>query len=192
MKTPPGFPHKDLSWLGGLIAIRAPLKDVKSLISVTPKQRIRDTQGFQSAGSDFTLLWWEKFEPDFAKHLSQVMQTMVAYLWDEDTSGWFGYSIFQDGMEKEVYEFGMNYDDEFEELAEELGEDMPSPEKRGEGWDVFVSEEGQDYQFRSTLTTSETEAEISQGLEFVNTRFQVLGIPIPRHFPKEQELFTFQ
>jgi len=191
MKTPPGFPHKDLSWLGGLIAIRAPLADVKTLISNTPKQRIRETRGFQLTGSDFTLLWWEKCEPDFAKHLSQAMQTMVAYLWDEDTSGWFGYSIFQDGMEKEVFEFGMNYDDEFEELAEELGEDMPTPEKRGAGWDVFVSEEGQDYQFRSTLTT-ETEAEISHGLEFVDTRFQALGVPIPPDFPKDQELFAFQ
>lgn len=160
------------------------------MTSTKPKERTRDTQGFQLDGSDFTLLGWEKCEPDFAKHLSKKLKTTAAYLWDEDTSGWFGYSIFKDGVEVEVFQYGANYEEEFGEFAEELGEALPSPAKRKKGWDVFVSKGGEDFQFRSKLTKT-TEKEICKRLGFVDARFKALGIPIPRDFPEDQEVFSF-
>src|SRR5689334_19044197 len=106
MKTRPGFPHKDISWLCGLIAIAAPMTRIRSLTSAKPNARTRDTEGFQLDGSDFTLLAWEKCEPDFAQQLSKKLKTTAAYLWDEDTSGWTGYSIFKDGVEVEAFQHG--------------------------------------------------------------------------------------
>lgn len=190
MKPEPGFPHKDISWLIGLIAVRAPLASVKALTSTKPKERTRDTQGFQLDGSDYTLLGWEKCEPDFAKQISKRLMTTVAYLWDEDTSGWFGYAVFKDGVELEAFQYGANYEDELEDFAEELGEALPSPDERKAGWDVFVSKDGEDFQFRSTLAKA-AENEVCKRLGFVDMRFKALGIPIPRDFPEKQEGFSF-
>lgn len=190
MKDRPGFPHKDISWLIGLIAVRAPIEKVKALTSAKPKERTRDARGFQPSGSDYTLFGWEKCEPDFAKRLSKKLKTTVVYLWDEDTSGWFGYSVFKDGAEIEAYQFGANYEDELGEFAEELGDVLPSPANRKKGWDVFVSKKGEDFQFRSKLTKA-SEKEVCKRLGFVDARFKALGIPIPRNFPKDQEVFPF-
>jgi hypothetical protein len=190
MKSRPGFPHKDISWLVGLIAIRAPLSTIRRLSSSTPKARTRDTTGFQLADSKFTLLGWQKCEPDFAKQISKKLKTMVVYLWDEDTSGWFGYSVFENGAEVEAFQYGANYEDELGEFAEELGEALPTPAKRKKGWDLFVSKDGEDFQFRSKLVKV-TEKELRKRLQFVDARFNKLGVPIPRDFPKEQEAFSF-
>jgi hypothetical protein len=190
MKAKFGFPHKDTSWLLGLIAIRAPLARVKALTGTKPKGRTRDTKGFELAGSGYTLLGWEKCEPILPKLISKKLKTSVAYLWDEDTSGWFGYSIFKDGVEVEVFQFGANYVDELGEFAEELGEALPSDDQRKKGWDIFVSRDGEDFQFRSKLTKV-TEKDVRKRLRFVDMRFRALRIPIPRDFPEEQEVFSF-
>lgn len=145
MKSQSGFPHKDISWLFGLIAVRAPLADIKALATTKPKERTRDSHAFQLEGSDFSLLSWEKCEPEFSKWLSKKLKTTVAYLWDEDTSGWFGYSVFKNGAEVEAFQFGANYEDELGEFAEELGESTPTAKKRQKGWDVFVVEDGEDF-----------------------------------------------
>ena len=189
MKSQPGFPHKDISWLFGLIAVRAPLTDIKALATTKPNERTRDSHAFQLDGSDFSLLSWEKCEPEFSKWLSKKLKTTVAYLWDEDTSGWFGYSIFKNGAEVEAFQFGANYEDELGEFAEELGESM-SPKKRQEGWDVFVVEDGEDFQFRSKLVKV-TKKDLLKGLTFVDSRFKTLGIPIPRNFPKDQAVISW-
>jgi|SRR6266850_3598920 len=190
MKTRPGFPHKDISWLFGLIAIEAPLASIKALASRKPNTRTRDTQGFELDGSGYTLLAWEKCEPDFAQQLSKKLRTTAAYLWDEDTSGWFGYSIFKDGAEIEAFQYGMNYADELDEFAEELGDALPTPAKRKKGWDVSVAKEGDDFQFRSKLIKPAGK-ELCKGLKFVDERFKALGIPIPKTFPEEQEPLSF-
>jgi len=190
MKTRPGFPHKDISWLCGLIAIRAPLANIKTLTSRKPSARRRETQGFELEGTGFTLLAWEKCEPDFAQQLSKKFKTTAAYLWDEDTSGWFGYSIFKDGTELEAFQCGANCDEELAEFAEELGDAMPAHAKRKKGWDVAVSHDGEDFQFRSKLAKAAGK-ELSKGLGFVDARFKALGIPIPKNFPEEQEPLSF-
>ena len=141
-------------------------------------------------GSDFSLLSWQKCEPEFSKWLSKKLKTTVAYLWDEDTSGWFGYSIFKDGAEVEAFQLGANYEEELGEFAEEMGEAMPSPEKRAKGWDVFVNEDGEDFQFRSKLVKV-TKKDLLMGLKFVDARFKAVGIPIPRDFPKKQEVISW-
>ena len=190
MKTPPGFPHKDISWLFGLIAIQAPLAGIKALAKPKPGPRTRDTEGFQLKHSNFTLLAWEKCEPAFAQQLSKKLKTTAAYLWDEDTSGWFGYSIFKNGAEIEAFQYGMNYTDEVEEFAEELGDALPTPAKRKKGWDVAVTKNGDDYQFRSKLIKP-VGKELCRGLKFVDERFKALGIPIPKTFPDKQEPLHF-
>ena len=186
MKIPPGFPHKDISWLYGLIAIQAPLASLQALTSPKPSARSRGTQGFQLDGSDYTMLAWEKCEPEFAQQLSKELETTAAYLWDEDTSGWFGYSIFKNGTELEVFEFGVN-SDEFE-----LGESSPVRAKRKKGWDVAVSKDGEDFQFRSKLVKPAGK-DLCNGLGFVDTRFKALGISIPKekNFPNQQEPLFF-
>jgi len=190
MKSQPGFPHKDVSWLFGLIAVRAPLAGLKALAGTKPKQPTRDTHALQLKGSDYTLLTWEKCEPEFSKWLSKKLKTTVAYLWDEDTSGWFGYSIFKDGAEQEAFQFGANYEDELGEFAEELGDAMPTRAKRAKGWDLFVTEEGEDFQFRSKLVKV-TKKDLVKRLTFVDARFKKVGIPIPNDFPKKQEIISW-
>jgi len=190
MKSKPGFPHKDISWLFGLIAVRAPLAEVKALAAAKPKERTRESHAFQMDDSDYSLLSWDKCEPEFSKWFSKKLKTTVAYLWDEDTSGWFGYSIFKDGAEVEVFQYGANYEDELGEFAEELGESMPTLKKRQKGWDVFVTENGEDFQFRSKLVKVQKK-DLLKGLSFVDTRFKTLGIPIPRDFPKDQEVISW-
>src|SRR5258705_11332747 len=96
MKTPPGFPHKDISWLHGLIAIQASMRSIKALASRKATTRTRETQGFELDGAGYTLLAWEKCEPDFAQQLSKKLKTTAAYLCDEYTSGWFGHSILNE------------------------------------------------------------------------------------------------
>lgn len=166
------------------------MADIKALAPTKSKERTRDSHACQMDGSDFSLLSWEKCEPEFPNWLSKKLKTTVAYLWDEDTSGWFGYSVFKDGAEVESFQFGANYEDELGEFAEELGESAPTLEKRQKGWDTFVSENGEDFQFRSTLVKA-TKADLLKGLGFVDTRFKALGIPIPRDFPKDQEVISW-
>lgn len=187
MKAKPGFPHRDVSWLFGLIAVRASLADVKALTTANPKQKAGECHAFEIKDSDFCFLSWNKCEPNFAQWLSKKLKTTVAYLWDEDTSGWFGYSIFSKGVEAEAFQFGANYEDELGEFAEELGDSMPTPEKRKEGWDVFATKGGEDFQFRSTVGTA-NENDLIKGLSFVDNRFKALGISIPKSFPKKQEV----
>ena len=189
MKSKPGFPHKDVSWLFGLIAVRSPLTDIKALSAAKPKQKTRECSAFQTKDSDFSLLSWEKCEPKFSQWLSKKLKTTVAYLWDEDTSGWFGYSIFSNGVEREAFQFGDNYEGELGEFAEELGDSMPTPEKKKEGWDVFATKDGVDFQFRSKVTTVK-ETDLLKGLAFVDSRFKALGISIPKDFPKKQEVIS--
>lgn len=190
MKATPGFPHKDISWLFGLIAVRAPISDVRKVAGEQTKGTRLDSHAFELDGGGYTLLSWDKCEPELAKWLSNRLMTTVAYLWDEDTSGWFGYSVFKEGAELEVFQFGANYEDELQEFAEELGDDMPTQDKRKEGWDAFVSHDGEDIQFRSTLTKA-TDEELLKGLKFVDARFKAIGIPVPRDFPKDQEVISF-
>src|SRR5262245_61634028 len=102
-RAQPGFPHKDTSWLLGLIAVRAPLIKVRQLAAAQSKPNTRQSYAFQIG--DDTLLSWVKCEPDLAKWLSKKLKTTAAYVWDEDTSGWFGYSIFKGGTEMEVFQF---------------------------------------------------------------------------------------
>ena len=116
---------------------------IKALAKTKSKQRNSESHAFQLEDSDYSMLSWQKCEPDLSKWLSKKLKTTVAYLWDEDTSGWFGYSIFEDGTEVEVFQFGANYEDELGEFAEEMGESMPTIEDRQKGWDTFVSEKGQ-------------------------------------------------
>lgn len=182
-KAAPGFPHKDTSWLFGLIAVRAPLVRVKALAPIKAKGEMRDSRAFQTASSDYTMLSWDKCEPDLSKWLSRKLKTTVAYIWDEDTSGWFGYSIFENGTEVEAFQFGANYEDD-------LGESMPSRKKRQNGWDTFVSERGEDFQFRSRLVKA-TKKDLLEGLTFVDRRFKALDIPIPRDFPRAQEAISW-
>jgi len=179
----PGFPHKDTSWLFGLIAVQAPLAKIAALAAMPAKGPVRESHAFQSANSEYTMLSWDKCEPGLSKSLSKKLRTTVAYLWDEDTSGWFGYSVFRNGAELEVFQFGANYE-------EELGDAMPSRENRQKGWDAFVSENGEDFQFRSKLMKA-TKKDLLQGLSFVDKRFKSLGIPIPRDFPKNQEVISW-
>jgi len=190
MKARPGFPHEDTSWLFGLIAVHAPIAEVRKVAGDQSKVAKRDSHAFELDGSDYTVLSWDKCKPELAQWLSKRLRTMVGYVWDEDTSGWFGYSVFKDGEELEVFQYGANFEDELEEFAEELGDDMPTQEMRSEGWDVFVCQEGEDFQFRSTLTQA-TEKELLRGLKFVDARFKAIGIPIPPDFPKDQEVISF-
>ncbi len=189
-KAQGGFPHKDTSWLFGLIAVRAPLAKVKALAPARGAGEMRESHAFQTAALDYTMLSWDKCEPDLSKWLSERLRTTVAYLWDEDTSGWFGYVIFKDGTEMEAFQFGANYEDELGELAEELGESKPSLNKRQKGWDTLVSEGGEDFQFRSRLVKA-TKKDLLEGLAFVDRRFKSLAIPIPREFPKTQEVISW-
>lgn len=189
-KAEPGFPHKDTSWLFGLIAVRAPLAKVKALAPANTKGEVRESHAFQIANSDYTVLSWGPCEPDLSKRLSKKLKTTVAYVWDEDTSGWFGYSIFQEGSEVEAFQFGANYEDELDDFAKELGGAVPTPKKRQKGWDAFVSERGEDFQFRSKLVKA-TKKDLLQGFGFVDARFKSLGIGIPRHFPRDQQVISW-
>jgi hypothetical protein len=189
MKLPPGFPHKDTSWLFGLIAVRAPLAKVKALADKA-RRGMRESHAFQTANSDYTVLSWDKCEPDLSEWLSKKLKTTVAYIWDEDTSGWFGYSIFKNRAEVEAFQFGANYEDELGEFAEEVGESTPRRKNSQKGWDTFVREGAGDFQFRSKLVEAMKE-ELLEGLAFVDTRFKSLGIPIPREFPKKQEVISW-
>jgi hypothetical protein len=182
-KPQPGFPHRDTSWLFGLIAVRAPIAKVRALAATKVEDRTRESHAFQIGGSDYSVLSWDKCEPELAQRLSKKLKTTVAYLWDEDTSGWFAYSIFKDGAEVEAFQYGANYEDE-------LGEAMPTREERQKGWDLFVSEGGEDFQFRSRLVKV-TKKDLLQGLAFVDARFKALGISIPRDFPKHQEVISW-
>jgi hypothetical protein len=190
LKPQPGFPHKDISWLFGLIAVRAPLAKIKALATPAAQGETRESHAFQADSSDYSVLSWDKCEPELSKWLSKRLKTTVAYLWDEDTSGWFGYSVFKNGTEVEVFQFGANYEDELGGLAEELGESVTTLKKRQKGWDVFATQDGEDFQFRSKLVKV-PKKDLLKGLTFVDTRFKTLGIPIPRQFPKDQEVISW-
>ena len=166
------------------------MRSIKALASRKATTRTRETQGFELDGSAYTMLAWEKCEPDFAQQLSKKLKTTAAYVWDEDTSGWFGYSIFKNGAEIEAFQYGMNYAEELEELAAEPGDALPTPAKRKKGWDVAVTQAGDDYQFRSKLIKPAGK-DLCKGLKFVDERFKALGVPIPKTFPDEQEPLYF-
>lgn len=178
----PGFPHRDTSWLFGLIAVRASLAQVKGICDSANKGERRESHAFELNSSEYSILSWGKCEPDFSEWLSRKLKTTVAYVWDEDTSGWFGYSIFIDGAEMEAFQFGANYEDE-------LGESGPELKKRRKGWDAFASQNGEDFQFRSKLARV-TQEDLFKGLAFVDERFKRVGIPIPQDFPKQQEVIS--
>jgi hypothetical protein len=186
MKPKPGFPHKDISWLGGLVAVRAKLADIKAL-ATTKSKKTRESDAFQVEGSDFSLLSWGREEPELSKWLSKKLKTTVVYLWFADTADWIGYSVFEDGAEVEAFHFGPNYEEELAEFAEEMGDSGPTLEKRQEGWDVFVTADGEDFQFRSKLAKV-TKKDLLTRLAFVDTRFKALGVPIPRDFPETQPI----
>jgi hypothetical protein len=197
MKSQPGFPHKDISWLAGLIAVRAPLAHIKALATTKSRKKTQESGAFQLKSSDFSLLFWKKCEPELSKWLSNKLKTTVVYLWFEDTSDWVGYSIFEDGAEVEVFQFGPNYQEELAEFAEEMGNFAPKLKERQKGWDVFVTEDGEDFQFRSKLVKIakpdllSSRAKSHTGLTFVDTRFKALGVPIPRDFPEAQQVISW-
>ncbi len=181
-KVEPGFPHRDTSWLFGLIAVRGSLAQVKRICDSADKGERRESHAFEINTSEYSMLSWDKCEPDLAKWFSRKLKTTVAYVWDEDTSGWFGYSIFRDGAEVEAFQFGANYEDELGEFASDV-------KKRRKGWDVFVGLNGEDFQFRSKLARV-TQKDLLKGLAFVDDRFKRVGVPIPRDFPKHQEVIS--
>ena len=90
----------------------------------------------------------------------------------------------------EVFQFGANYEDELGEFADELGDSIPTLKMRQKDWDVFVSNDGTDFQFRSKLVKA-AKRDLIQGLTFVDQRFKKLGISVPRNFPKKQEVISW-
>lgn len=163
---------------------------VRTLTSSKSDVRTRLTQGFALDGFDFTLVAWEKCEPDFAQQLSKQLNTTATYLWSEDTSGWTGYSIFKVGEELEAFQYGPSYEDELEEFPEELAEAPPTPTQPKKRWDVSATKSGEAFQFRSKLMKPAGK-ELYRGLGFIDARFKALSIPIPRNFPEEQEALSF-
>ena len=190
MSTPPGFPHTDISWLYGLIAVRASLAEIERVSGVSDDVPKLDAHVRELSGDGFTLLTWTEGEPDLAQWLSRKLGTIAAYLWSEDTSGWFGHSVFESGDEIEAFRCGENYEEELGEFADELAEHFPSREEREDGWDVFFCHGGSDFQFRSTKVNV-SEEQLLQGLRFIDERFRALGIPIPRKLGFGEETLTF-
>ncbi len=134
---------------------------------------------------------WDKCQPELAKWLSTKLDTTVAYFWDEDTSGWFGYSVFKRGEELECFQYGANYEDELEEFSDKPAENLPAVEAKRDEWDTFCSDEGIDYQFSSKLTKA-ADDDLKGGLEFVDKRFNAIGICVPETFPEKQEAIRFR
>ena len=179
-----GFPHQDLSWLEGLIAVKSPLADLMHLFDDSQStDEFLDCIAFQPQGSDYTLIFYVEFGSEIAQALSARLATRVVYLWDEDVSGWIEYSVYENGKEAECFLFGFNYEEEMS-TADESHEPRPIEEK-AQGWDTFATDGDSDFFFRSSLARCDAEA-IKNGLTFIDQRFKELDVSVPPRLDADQ------
>src|SRR3954462_6670605 len=115
-----GFPHRDTSWLFGLVIVEAPLDALKAVANTVEVEG--ESHTMEGGGGKATLLTWQSCEPDLARQLSKGLGKRTAYVWSEDVSGWFGYGVFEKGKEVEAFEVGPTYEDELGEIGGEEAE----------------------------------------------------------------------
>ena len=124
---------------------------------------------------------WTVFSPynvdhrELAASLSKTLACDVLSYESESVSGWEEAVLFRDCEAVEEFSWGLNYDEEFEDLAEELGEGMPSAEERYAKWDARADVEREHYTdqylFRSALRTVD-EQDLARGEAFVDDFFR--------------------
>lgn len=96
-----------------------------------------------------------------AQELSKEYSTKAIYFYWGDASGWMGYKLFENGEEKEDYSFGLNYDEEMEEMGVDFAE------SRKEGTLVANDDEENQYLFWS-VHRQKNEEEIQEGEAFID------------------------
>ena len=141
---------------------------------------------FQFVGHPWTLFLHTVCQPAPIRQLSRDLDTECICFEFEDTSGWTACALIDKGEVVENYRFGLDYSDEMEDLAEEMGEEVPESNDDGIPWDVNVSsDDGNQYLFRS-IRRQATETQVQDSREFLDDFFRQNDAWLP-----EFDLFPF-
>lgn len=106
---------------------------------------------FQYAGHPCALVVTRNASKHLAA-LSADLGCVVAAYEYEKVSDWESLRVYAEGRCVESYSYGMDYSEEFEGLAEELGGDAPErqePTDAGKPFDHRIVKKGDEYRFRS-------------------------------------------
>jgi hypothetical protein len=135
---------------------------------------------FRHAGQKYGVAVYPGLNLDVAQNMSKGMRTRTISLLHDDTSGWTEYRVFENGENVETYTWGEDYSEEMAEFADETGDEgiTAMNSDKGRPWDHRQTENGEAYQFRSSLRKVDA-AEVTKSEPFLDAALRAVDAWLP-------------